>query len=412
VELSRESSFLKRTFASYYRRNAVPSPRNISRREFGFILFDREGMIRHLSFKDESELNDFLRKNVPLHAYYSSAYYESPDAENMENKGWYAADLVFDIDADHIPTPCKEEHDKWTCLDCGFSARGMAPDSCPNCGSKRLKVESWLCELCLETAKSETIKLVEDFLLSDLGLSLSKMSFNFSGHRGYHVHVFDEVVLELSQEARREITDYIRAQGLSPRFHGFSRVFVSESFPDMTDPGWRGRLARGLYDFISGASFDDLKRVLGKSRVAKLIYDNRDFILSNLGSSPPRWPSIRGVSVSAWSKIALHVAGIQRCYIDERVTTDIKRLMRLPGSIHGKTGFKVQSLTFSELERFDPLNDALAFRRGELRVHVSSAPRFVIGDEEFGPFEDVVVELPFPAAVYLLCKGAASLVEE
>lgn len=411
MRLSRESSFLKRIFASYYGENSVPPPRDVGRREFGFILFDREGMIRHLSFKDASELNEFVRRNVPLHAYYSSAYYESPDAENMEDKGWCAADLVFDIDADHIPTPCKREHDKWTCLDCGFSSRGMVPEGCPNCGSKRLRVDSWLCELCLETARSETIKLVEEFLLGDLGLSLSEMSFNFSGHRGYHVHVYDESVLKLTQEGRREITDYIRAQGLSPRFHGFSRVFVGESFPDMADPGWRGRLARGLYDFISTASFDDLKRVLGKSRVAKLIYDNREFVLGNLGSSPSRWPSIRGVSFSAWSRIASYVAGLQRSHIDERVTTDIKRLMRLPGSIHGKTGFRAQLLTFSQLESFDPLNDAISFRRGEIRVHVSSAPRVVIGGEEHGPFEDVVVELPMSAAVYLLCKGAASLVE-
>lgn len=408
VKLSRELSFLRRLFASYYKGNSVAPPREISRREFGFILFDREGMIRHLSFKDAFDLNDFLRRNVPLHAYYSSAYYEDPDAENMENKGWYAADLVFDIDADHIPTPCKEEHDKWVCLDCGFSGRGMAPEGCFKCGSKRLKIESWLCESCLETARNETIKLVEEFLLADLGLSLGDMSFNFSGHRGYHVHVFSEIVLDLSQEARREITDYIRGQGLVPRFHGFSRVFVGESFPDMADPGWRGRLARGLYDFISSASLDDLKRVLGRSRVARLIHDNRDFILSNLSSSPPRWPSVRGVSVSAWSKLALYVSSFQRSFIDERVTTDIKRLMRLPGSVHGKTGFIVRSLSFSELERFDPLSDALAFRRGSIRVHVSSAPKFVIGGEELGPFEDDVVELPLPAAVYLLCRGVAS----
>jgi len=29
----------------------------------------------------------------------------------MENKGWIGADLIFDIDADHIETRCKTEHD-------------------------------------------------------------------------------------------------------------------------------------------------------------------------------------------------------------------------------------------------------------------------------------------------------------
>ena len=409
AKLSGEHQFLRRMFSAYYARSLIPPPKLIERREFGFILFGREGMVRHLSFRSGDELNDFLRREAPLHAYFSSAYYEVPNAEDMDSKGWLGADLVFDIDADHIPTPCKEEHDRWTCLDCGYSSSGMAPEACPQCKSKRLKAETWLCELCLEVAKSETIKLVEDFLVADLGLSTSEMSFNFSGHRGYHVHVHSDVVRELSQEARREITDYIRGVGIMPKLHGFSRASLSGGPPDLADPGWRGRLARGLYDFISRASIEDVRKVIRRSRVARVIVEHRDEILRSLESTPPRWPSIKGVSVLTWSRIASHVARAQGSFIDERVTTDIKRLMRLPETIHGKTGFKVKKLSFSELESFDPLVDAVVFRRGEVEVHVDRAPSFAVGGEAFGPFEDATVTLPMPAAIYLLCKGAATL---
>jgi len=412
VKLSNEKHFLKAIFSAYYKRATVPPPKHVERREFGFILFDREGMIRHLYFKSGKSLNEFLRREVPLHAYFSSAYYEMPNAEDMDSKGWLGADLVFDIDADHIPTPCKEEHDRWVCLDCGYSSVGMAPESCPQCKSKRLKAETWLCELCLEVAKNETLKLVEDFLVADLGLSISEMTFNFSGHRGYHVHVHSEVVRELSQEARREITDYVRGVGILPKLHGFSRAFMSSGPPDLADPGWRGRLARGLYDFISRASAEELRKVVRRGKAAKLIVEHRDEVLRSLESTPPRWPAVKGVSVLTWSRIASHVAKLQGSFIDERVTTDIKRLMRLPETIHGKTGFRVKLLSFSELERFNPLVDAVVFRRGEVKVHVEHAPEFTVAGEVFGPYEDATLTLPMPAAVYLLCKGAASLAEE
>ncbi|MHA1873927.1 MAG: DNA primase catalytic subunit PriS, partial [Candidatus Heimdallarchaeaceae archaeon] len=88
-------------FSRYYLEN-YPLNNSISeieRREFGFTSF--EGwMLRHKSFKNSSELKEFLQRSVPSDAYYSCAYYEDPEAE-MDRKGWLGADLIFDIDADH-----------------------------------------------------------------------------------------------------------------------------------------------------------------------------------------------------------------------------------------------------------------------------------------------------------------------
>ena len=41
------------------------------------------------------------------------------------------------------------------------------------------------------------------------------------------------------------------------------------------------------------------------------------------------------------------------------VTADIKRLIRLPGSVHGKSGLRVTPITRQELTDFDPLQMAV-----------------------------------------------------
>ncbi len=62
-----------------------------------------------------------------------------------------------------------------------------------------------------------------------------------------------------------------------------------------------------------------------------------------------------------------------------------------------------------DLDKFDPLKDALAFQ-GETEVYVKGrVSEFRIGEEIFGPYEDVEVELPTSAAVFLLARGDAVL---
>ena len=39
---------------------------------------------------------------VPSHIYYSSAYYQTPGAPTMDTKKSTGADLIFDLDADHL----------------------------------------------------------------------------------------------------------------------------------------------------------------------------------------------------------------------------------------------------------------------------------------------------------------------
>jgi hypothetical protein len=65
----------------------------------------------------------------------------------------------------------------------------------------------------------------------------------------------------------------------------------------------------------------------------------------------------------------------------------------------------------SDIEGFDPLKSAVAFKGGEVSLFVSEAPEFRLGDVRYGPFKNAEAELPTAAALFLLCKGAAKLKE-
>jgi len=370
-------------------------------------------MIRHKSFKRAEDLREFLKATVPSNAYYSSAYYERPEAD-MEEKEWLGADLIFDIDADHIPTPCAKIHDSWVCKSCGMVGKGVPPGACPACGEQRIDEKTWPCDVCLESAKKEMTKLI-NFLMNDLGLSPDDMKASFSGHRGYHLHVESEAIQTLDQIARKEIVDYIAGTGLETRFHGIEEAsrWQSHAFagPNLDDPGWRGRIARGTREFLLTATPEELRELGLKKTVIEGIVQKRETISQSWKGEGP-WRTVRGVGVESWKKIALRGAEIQSAKIDTAVTTDIHRLIRLPNTLHGKTGLKKIEVPIVEIERFDPLKSAVAFKKDLITVQVSEAPQFRLGDEKYGAYRNAKVELPTAAALLLLCKGAAQIAEK
>jgi DNA primase small subunit len=159
-------------------------PPELTRREWGFIFFDEMPevvMRRHKAFSSQSEAIEYLRSMMPAHVYHSAAYYQFPGAATMKEKEWQGADLIFDLDADHLP---------------------MKPKSYAE---------------MLSNVKAETLKLL-DFLLEDFGFSEDNVSIAFSGGRGYHIHIRDPKVLSLESAERREIVDYLSGTGLSVDF--------------------------------------------------------------------------------------------------------------------------------------------------------------------------------------------------
>jgi DNA primase small subunit len=368
---------VKRLFASFYSRNIVDPPSNLSQREFAFSKFGASTMIRHVSFSDPKEMNNYIRMHIPQHIFYSSAYYKNPSAQNMEEKGWLGADLIFDIDVDHMLTACKDFHDYWRCLDCGASGWGFTL-KCPSCGSERLEWSKWVCEICINYAREEIIKLIE-ILEEDFGISRSEMLVAFSGHRGFHLHVESEAVRDLDQDARREISDYLRGVGLD-----LSLLLVRdrENYKfkySTTSPGWAGRIFKFLVLRVSS------EENVGVEELSK----------------PYEW----------WSQIVSSALSELSVKIDEKVTIDTKRLIRLPGSLHGKTGLKVFTLTPSEIENYDSatiLKKAIVFPEDTVRVRLKPLPRKVLFFD-FKEAKSELLEAPLFLAVYMLLNGGAEI---
>jgi len=397
--------FIKEKFAEYYRLNSaiISPPSSLINREFAFFLLKERIMIRHKGFKDTEELRTLIKTMTPSDVYYSSAYYENPEA-TMDAKEWLGADLVFDIDADHIPTSCDKQHDTWTCNKCGAVGRGAHPEECQTCKGQKFEAKSWPCEKCIESAKREAIKLV-DFLINDFGLSSQEIILAFSGHRGYHVHVEEEVVQTLDQLARKEIVDYVVGIGLEPEFHGLG----IGGGPRLKDLGWKGRIAEGIYEFLLNTTPEQLNE-LGLKRSISSLLDQRKKILESW-KKRGLW-RIYDIGPKNWEKIVQKSIENQSVKIDTVVTTDIHRLIRLTNTLHGKTGMKKIHVLVNDIECFDPWKSALAFKGGSVKLIVLEAPEFRLGDDRYGPYQNREIALPTAPALFLLCKGAAQLKEE
>ena len=398
--MSGEIDFIMDRFHDYYVKCPPPPPERFGRREFGFMFYDKTFVQRHLGFRQLTELHEFLQKNVPAHCYYSTAYYESPAAEKMEDKNWLGADLIFDLDADHI--------------------RGAEGLSYPD---------------MLELVKKQMARLLDDYLLGDLGFDESCLKVTFSGGRGYHAHISDPRVMMLRSHERREIVDYIGGTDLSmdwllpevatvdKRFKNTSRQYKTRLLPSMKDGGWKAKFRLGLSGLLD--EMEGLGPRAAMARYSGLKGEKEESVLGLyedlFGAAPGKrgrdlllekgnLADIKDRNQAMFIKLLEQdlrprLAG----QVDEPVTSDIKRLIRLPFSLHGKTGLRVVAMTREELDDFDPLRDAIPPTLTDRPVRLKMAKKVdvTLRGERFGLEGDA--EVPEFAALFLLCRREATL---
>ena len=351
-------AFLRNAYREFYFRGAdrIEIPAEVESREFGYMPFGG-GMVRHLSFKSKGEALAEILKQSPSSVYCSNARYEFP-ARPIEEKGWLGAELIFDIDATDIPTSCKKGHDLWYCEKCHASGRLPRPEKCTKCGGPSAEFHG-RCEVCLDAAR-EHAKRVVGFLTDDFGVEPSSIRVYFSGNRGYHLHVFDGRFDPLDQQARGEIAEYMRGSSLP-----LSQTIAST-------------LRRRPPSGPQGAGW--------ARRITGYVGERREAYGGTL------------------QKLVSEAISSQRALVDSSVTTDIHRVFRLAGTLHGDTG--MAKTRVESIDSFDPQEDPVVLSDKPVDVRVEFFPRFRLRHRDFGPFEKPeTVELPTFAAVSILTRG-------
>ncbi|MFW9918335.1 MAG: DNA primase small subunit domain-containing protein [Candidatus Thorarchaeota archaeon] len=368
---------------------------------------------RHIGYRTKDNLLNDLVKTVPHSVYHSAAFYNVPVARSMAEKEWIGAELIFDIDADHLDAPCASKHDVWQCSnhECGITGNGPHPDNCPDCDGTAFRSLKWICDECLTAAKNNTIKLYDKFLTKHFGLDPEKIQLNYSGHRGFHVRVQDPLVFNLDSNGRMELAHYVIGLGLNSTIttEGYLRIKPTGELRNWQLPSIARKIADAMIEFI-----DSIEKYKGNETWVKSLQLYKEDAIEGLQKNPPILSAkVKKVGPKYWQEIASKAAILYSAEIDQPVTTDIHRVIRLIGSLNGKTGFAVSELSRDNLTDFDPLTHAIAFKEGTLKVSIPdraiTIPEIRIGGSIYGPFNDSIEELPTPAAVFLLCKGMAYL---
>ena len=289
-------------------------------REFGFDILGSH-FVRNRSFAEPSHLKEYLY-TFPVGGVYVGAEYARPvhgsaggqKPVSIHEVEWKGRELVFDLDANEY-------------------------DPVRTCGCQGKKV----CENCWVLLQ-DAAEIINETLKEDFGFK--KIQWVFTGGRGYHCWVLDDIAFSLDQDQRSGILGYMQ---LIHDPLGEQRV---EDISTSAD-----RLRERIY------------RLLG----VKFVMEASDEVFSEIGIKKAALKTMRSkietknfqrfVDVIPKNHEEFLRQLIKHRYprIDHKVSIDTKRLIRLPGTIHSRTGFVVQyvdhpeTFTLQEAVHFETL---------------------------------------------------------
>jgi DNA primase small subunit len=241
--------------------------------------------------------------------------------------------------------------------------------------------------------KSNTNRLIEEFLIPDFGFERKEMKVSFSGLRGFHVYVLNSEVKNFNSAARKQLVDYVQGRGINIKtiLHGAA----------LGSKGWKGRAARALYDSVANTEPKNLRKAGLVKSAAFNTEERKKEILAAL--SKGAWGVIPRNFFWSFEKQIAHL-GVK---IDESVTLDISKLVRAPSTLHGGSG--LLCMYVDNIDKFNPFRDAIVFYNPPMKIKVvADVPEFCLKEQTFGPFgKDSTVEIPEYAALFLICREKA-----
>lgn len=283
--------------------------RDFQCREFAFQLHD-SSFIRNLSFASPAKFTEYLQKVAPLAAYVGAVYDQSPSSDyRIQDAKWQYREFVFDIDLNDY-------------------------DDVRLCGCKG---KNQICQECWPLLQPMVLFLDETFEY-DFGYDII---WTFSGNRGLHAWVKGPQTDELSRKQRRAIVDYVTLVR-----QGRLLLLRSGDRRRKLPPYFLDRVMRlVLATALNLASREELAQAgFTKEKIKKILaYRDAPHGLS--------YPKIQQLTGRLSNEEQIRRAFLERWYprFDENVTTDIRRVLRIPGSIHGSTGKACRLLTEDEL---------------------------------------------------------------
>ena len=381
-------------FSEYYQSLGVTdlwAPPRLRSREWMFIPWGSKPPDRHRALPTKRILLDYLQQRGPHSCFHSTAYYHDPSQRKMSDKGWLGADLIFDLDGDHLP--------------------GVSDNDFPGMMEK-IQEQAW--------------SLWDDFLQPEFGFKEEYVQTSFSGHRGFHIHVRDPAYLHLDSNARRELVNYITGVGIdvksimagpdigwSERIDiGFENV-VSDLFTISSNDGDSNVLAREMDNTLKSrgipSSTASIKKLATEAstgnRIERLREDNSRSVFTSKKLNEAFWELVKGAPLAVGET-------------DENVTVDVKRVIRWIGSLHGKSGLRVTEFPLEELQpgtskTFDALSCTHVFNThssSKVELTTDDVTARIAGQDVSGSTGDVF-EVHEAMSTFLSLKGWARSVE-
>jgi len=365
---------------------------NLPRRAIAWNAYNR-----HNGYNTVSELRKALIEECPENAFYSTARYLDPHAtagpgrasETWKKKDRKATDLTFDLDFDHIS------------------------------GHEEISYREQMQSIATHTLR--LIKLLEDqYGVKDYDIS-------FSGRRGFHVKVYDEEYIYLDKASRKAIMNQITGQHLDKRctLRGYqTNPTAGElSFRLMlpSTHSWGGLIRRTCDNIVHGIDsglYDPIDFI--KTNWPKKLTPKEIKILSERFCAPNirrRLEATGDLRAFLGEKYATK-ARLENMYnmlatlakehhgvaIDESVTAEVNKLIRMHGSINTKHGYECRKIEKEELEDLEYLfyNCEQTFGYEKVSVDIPHAMT-VHGNRTF-TLEQGTVSLPMHEAVLALCQ--------
>ena len=388
-------------FSNYYRSSNMWVPPRLKLREWMFIPFGNSPPIRHKGFSDIESVREFIVGRAMHSCFYSTAYWERPFELKMADKNWLGADLIFDLDGDHLP--------------------GVTDRDFPG---------------MLEVIREQAWTLWNDYLQPEFGFQEKYLQVTFSGHRGFHLHYRDPSLLHIDSGARRELVSHIRGEGVDVK-GGLAR------FHDNSSTGWSNRIRDGMESMVDklqniakqGESYklqlNELheglkaqskregrktsKGIISIQKLCSLLSDERRSkrLLEGHFGVLDRYESLFLDLLKTDSSVILGSAG----ETDEVVTIDVRRQIRWPTSLHGKSGLRVSEFPLDRLDPdgsnpYNPLTEAAVLgSSGNTKLEIIKDDCiFEFFDKRLEVSSGDTLEIHDTGATFLVLKGWAKII--